>query len=141
MPASLARRTRGRARRPAPSARAPRATPPPSVTSSKCVRSAVVRSLASPDPPSRVRIPAATLERFPLEVESARALSAQTPLVADAQREPVRVVALEQQLRRSARDAECVAEARQGDRNERLERLAAAFVEPGRDREAVADAL
>src|SRR5437762_14046259 len=65
---------------------------------------------------------------------------AQAPLVADAQGQPVRVVALEQQLRGAARDAESVAEAGEGNRLQRRERLAAALVEVSRDSEAVADA-
>ena len=69
---------------------------------------------------------------------------AQHALVSDAPREPVRVEALEQELRRLPPDAEQVAEARERDAARRLalghERVARAVVRLGRDRVAVADA-
>ena len=82
---------------------------------------------------------AATLKRRGGDVQSAP--RAQAPLVADAEGETVRVVALEQQLRGASRDAHGIAEAGEGDRRERLQRLEPALVEGGRDRVPVADAL
>ena len=77
---------------------------------------------------------AATLKRPGGDVQSAP--RAQAPLVADAEGETVRVVALEQQLRGASRNADGIAEAGEGDRRERLQRLEPALVEGGRDRVA-----
>src|SRR5205823_11158360 len=68
-------------------------------------------------------------------------LASDHPFVADAAGEAIRVEALEQKLRRAPRDTQRVAETRQGDRLERVQCLAPALVELGRDREAVADPL
>jgi hypothetical protein len=67
--------------------------------------------------------------------------AAQHALVADAPRQPVRVVAFQQELGVLARDSERVAERGNRDRGERSDRLDAAFVELQRHCDTVAKPL
>src|SRR5579884_138816 len=106
--------------------------------------SATTANSTTRTPPSTVLIAivATSLQRIARTYRhlGARGLPPQDAHVAAAERQAVGVVALQQELRRAAADAERVAERAEADLVEPRQHLAPALVQRGRDREAVADA-